>query len=354
MAELSQTRLRGVVDASAEIAAAPDLAALRSTAVDAFASLVGCDLASYNEVSPGRPPLVVANPGGELEPWEAQAMEGLIHQNPMLAHFVKTGDGRARRFSDFLSGRALHRLDLHRELYRRIGVHFQVAISTAAPSGTVVGIALSRAERDFADAEVAAVDLLRPHLVAAHQRLTEIEWLRQMLAALEEGHDGPAVALVDADGSILRANAAAMGLLGDEPPGRLPEPLRHRLAALLGAGASKPATVPFTHLGLTLQARISPGSGGGPSVVSLSRSLPQAARVAALGLGLTQREAELLALAIGGGSNSDLGARLGISPRTVEKHLENAYRKLEVGGRAEAIAAVVAAASGEARPGEAR
>ena len=39
-----------------------------------------------------------------------------------------------------------------------------------------------------------------------------------------------------------------------------------------------------------------------------------------------------------------LAARLAISTRTVEKHLENAYRKLDVGGRGEAVNVVVAAA----------
>jgi DNA-binding CsgD family transcriptional regulator/PAS domain-containing protein len=336
--------LRDVIEAGASLSAATDLPTLRLTALDAFSSLAGCDLASYNEVGPGRPPLVIAGPGRELEAWEVELMETLIHQNPILDHFIRTGDGRARRFSDLLGTRELRRLDLYRELYSRLGVNFQLAISTAAPSGMVVGIALSRAALDFAEAEVAAVELLRPHLVAAHQRLSEIDWLRRMLVALDEEPGGPAVVLADADGRVLRANAAAAALLGDDGPGRrLPDPLRDRLKAVLAGVAPRPTTIAFEHLGLTLQARISPGEGGEPSVVSLGMSLPQAARLASLRLGLTQREAELLAHLIGGGTSKELAAQLAISARTVDKHLENAYRKLGVAGRGEAINAVLAA-----------
>lgn len=334
-----------MIDAGARLGAATDLPMLRLAALDAFTSLVDCDLASYNEVAPKGPPLVIAGPGRELEAWEVELMESLIHQNPMLDHFIRTGDGRARRFSDFLGGRELRRLDLHRELYSRIGANFQLAISAAAPSGTVVGVALNRADLDFTEAEVAAVELLRPQLVAAHQRLSEIDWLRRMLGALDEEPDGPAVILADADGRVLRVSAAALTLLGDGPGERLPDPLRDQLTAILATAAPKPTAIAFEHLGLTLQARISPGEGGEPSVVSLGRSRPQAARLAAVRLGLTQREAELLALLIGGGTSRELAARLAISPRTVDKHLENAYRKLGVGGRGEAISAVVAAAS---------
>jgi DNA-binding CsgD family transcriptional regulator len=62
---------------------------------------------------------------------------------------------------------------------------------------------------------------------------------------------------------------------------------------------------------------------------------------------LTEREGEILRLVARGASNCEVGLELGISPRTVEKHLEHVYRKLGVHGR---FAAMGYARSSSVRP----
>lgn len=54
------------------------------------------------------------------------------------------------------------------------------------------------------------------------------------------------------------------------------------------------------------------------------------------GLGLTPREGEVLLGVCDGMGNIAIGARLGISPRTVQKHLEQIFVKLGVASRTEA------------------
>jgi DNA-binding CsgD family transcriptional regulator len=54
---------------------------------------------------------------------------------------------------------------------------------------------------------------------------------------------------------------------------------------------------------------------------------------------LTPRERDVLAHVARGRTNGEAGARLGISPETVRKHLENAYEKLGVHTRTAAVAA---------------
>ncbi|HZZ50542.1 MAG TPA: LuxR C-terminal-related transcriptional regulator [Pseudonocardia sp.] len=53
---------------------------------------------------------------------------------------------------------------------------------------------------------------------------------------------------------------------------------------------------------------------------------------------LTPRQREVLTLVGRGLTDSAIGRQLGCSPRTVDKHLEHAYRRLGVRGRAEAVA----------------
>ena len=53
---------------------------------------------------------------------------------------------------------------------------------------------------------------------------------------------------------------------------------------------------------------------------------------------LSNREAEVMTLVAAGLSNSNVARRLGTSPRTVSKHLENIFRKLGVSSRTAAVA----------------
>lgn len=66
-------------------------------------------------------------------------------------------------------------------------------------------------------------------------------------------------------------------------------------------------------------------------------------------LGITLREAEVLLLLIEGKTNKEIGAILGVRPKTVEKHLERIYDKLGVENR---VAAAMRAISHMTRKSE--
>jgi len=55
---------------------------------------------------------------------------------------------------------------------------------------------------------------------------------------------------------------------------------------------------------------------------------------------LTERERDIVACLATGGTDQRIGRTLAISPRTVGKHLENVYRKVNVSGRVELVAAL--------------
>lgn len=56
---------------------------------------------------------------------------------------------------------------------------------------------------------------------------------------------------------------------------------------------------------------------------------------------LSAREREVMKLVANGDTNSSIAHTMGISPRTVAKHLERIYRKLHVSNRAAAVARLV-------------
>lgn len=60
---------------------------------------------------------------------------------------------------------------------------------------------------------------------------------------------------------------------------------------------------------------------------------------------LTEREREVLGLLTKGEKNKDLALQLGISPRTMQKHLQRIYAKLGVEGRTAAALLAIRAAT---------
>ena len=97
-------------------------------------------------------------------PGGIELLQQHLPEHPLLAHVRATGDGRARRISDFLSDRQFRSLGLYRDFYRRCGVDYQVAISVPAPGGGLIGVALNRQRHDFSAADLELLDLLRIHV----------------------------------------------------------------------------------------------------------------------------------------------------------------------------------------------
>jgi DNA-binding CsgD family transcriptional regulator len=77
-----------------------------------------------------------------------------------------------------------------------------------------------------------------------------------------------------------------------------------------------------------------------PHLAALHDAATRVAPQTGADVALTRREAQVLSHAASGRDNDEIAAALWISSGTVRKHLENAYRKLGAGSRAEAIAVI--------------
>lgn len=215
---------------------------------------VPCDWVSFNEVAPNpQNTLAVADPplSGDL----LEVFGRLVFENPLVVRYQRTGDGRAVRFSDVASRAQLHATELYRELYRPLGIEYQIAFTLPSSPERLLAIALSRTDSDFTDQERDLLNLARPHLIQGYR------------------------------------NAVTH-------------------STLMGTRRS-----PSVQVGQSLLDHIQ-------------------------GIGLTERQAQVLRLICLGRSDRAAALELGLSHRTVQKHLERIYRKLGVHGRSEAASTV--------------
>jgi DNA-binding CsgD family transcriptional regulator len=313
--------------------------------VEGLPPLVPCDSISYNEVDPGPPRLVsVLEPAGLRFDGDTELWERYMHQHPVVARYLETRDGRAFKISDFLDHGDYRRLELYQQLYRRLRTEHQIAVCLPAPPPLIVGIALNRERRDFSERDRAVLNLARLHLAQVYAAAERQARLSGSIAALQRAaeRNGEAVVLLDRSGRIELASERARLVLA-EHFGRVGKELPDPLAAWAARIRSAPPTSlepppPAEPLirgasGDRLVVRFLPGlERGEPDALVLDEpGRPRAA-------GLTAREAEVLRHVADGLTNAEIAATLGVSRRTVEKHLERAYAKLQVETRTAAVA----------------
>ncbi len=151
------------------------------------------------------------------------------------------------------------------------------------------------------------------------------------------------------DGEILWCTPQAVKLIEEALPGwdgaALPEPLRAWLRGVADGQESVPAP-PTIAIDEARRLLFSLLSATGESEIlfriAIDGTDAQAAILRRI-YTVTGREAEVLLWVAQGKSNRDIGEILGLSPRTVNKHLETIYQKLGVENRASAAIAAVKA-----------
>ncbi|MEL6766942.1 MAG: response regulator transcription factor [Pseudomonadota bacterium] len=155
---------------------------------------------------------------------------------------------------------------------------------------------------------------------------------------------GRSVMAFSETGRVQWATPRAQDLVGRYVEPTAPE------AALVGAWTSRIADQPVSAV-RPLELPLMPENDDGVALVYLGRTTSGALltrvsprRTQAPGeelarrLGLTPREGEVLGWLADGKANRDIAAILSLSPRTVNKHLEQIYAKLQVENRTAAVA----------------
>ena len=346
MERLKERDLRAIITFLRDAYAEPDLDAFARRVVWRLTDVVGAHRVSYNEAHVRRGTLrMLIRPSDNIPALTARQ----YRDHPMMQHFVRTGDGRAHRFSDFLSREQLHATEMYQVHYRPAGVEYQMTVCLGSPNPHVVAFALGRDARDFTERERLAINLLRPHLATAHDRASASgRYLARMsLLARAADQADAGVVILSNHGRVTFATRLARHWLHEyfpsrgRPSSRLPSAIMEWLGHHESWGVNGVLTAPPTPLviageGRRLTIRVVGDAGERALLLEESRDGGQPGALASLGL--TPREAEILTLVARGAGNDAIAQMTGASARTVAKHVERIHRKLGVESRAAAAA----------------
>lgn len=330
---------------------APDLDSYRS-AVLGISSHVSGNITSYNEVDLLHDRLVAQlDPVDAITEAQRRQFERDAHQHPVIAHMDATGDLTPRAISDFLGEREFHALGLYRHFFGQLEIEDQIAFGLPGPPGLVLGVAINRPERGFSARDRSFLGFVSPHVGRAYVVARARARVRAALASAElQLSPASAVVVLDAVGRPEAVSPVAERLSRaffgqDLEVGRsLPGPLETHVARARRREPqeSLKGELVVERDATRLRACFVAGIAGEPDSLLLDAEANPLARGRIKSLGLTDREAEVVRLLAAGRANAEIAAELGISARTVQRHLENVYDKLEVRNRAGVLGRLLA------------
>ena len=294
---------------------------------------------------------VIGGPGVQLSASDIAAFDRHFFAHPLVRFHSTHHAGGTHRISDALSADAFRATDLYNEYYRKIGIDHALAIPLYVDDATLVSFVLNRAGRDFTHEEVARLDQMRGWLAAMYRNARALARAAEAIAQLREIAEGEDWAVVRLDGrrrirelapragAMLAETCGGMRLSTGAP---MPAIIDGWLSRMAAGGAPRLAFAPLVlegpHSQVTVRAM--PEVAGTAEWLLLVR---RGARVTGAGIpALTGREREVLEWVAAGKSDRQIAAIVGVSPRTVQKHLEHIYVKLGVENRTAAAMRVAA------------
>lgn len=274
--------------------------------------------------------------------------------HPVLQHFEKTMDGSTVTISDVVPQRTFQESALHKEFYEPL--HIPQIIGFALHSGASHSITVARHKSGsaFRERTRTILNVIRPHVLQGFQNALAVTQLQEQHTALDQVMEAErrAVLSVTAEGRIRFSTPHAQRLFaryglqnrrGADPlPSTLRAWLRTQYAQLASSDDVAPTIRPLAIAGKigTLHIRLVPH--GTLYLVILQEATPNTTPDLTH-LGLSPRETEILRWVVHGKTSPEIGVILGISPRTVHKHLERIYKKLGVENRHAAMRVVMEA-----------
>jgi DNA-binding CsgD family transcriptional regulator len=330
-----------------------DAATFPARLVAALGRCVACDTVAYVRVEPGASSF-------DLTAWPQDAFDHLdrheafaLHarDHPLVNHFRNARDARAWSPYDLVTPEAFRQTALYRKVYQPRGIEYQLMMLLANPAPGTHAIVLNRSGEDFSEEERQALELLWPHIIQALRNVRSLSRLGES-GAVKSLMEGRGIVVLDRNCSVELCTEQARLWLAHycsetflrgkiELPEKVAKWVADQLADTTPARAIpqrdrlEPLTLPRGDNFLTI--RMIADTGRGQHLLVLEEETLNSPPVALESLGLTEREAEVLAWVAQGKSNPEVAIILGMSARTVQKHMEHVFEKLGVESRTAAI-----------------
>lgn len=323
------------IEALGELHAADSPTRLIDWALNDLGSRFGSEFAVWTQITPRgemRSARLAEGIGAGVWQYGPVIQHHLAADHPVLRQYVSTGARRlAGRLTDFASQNAFDRSGLCREAYRHLGMRRQLALIFQGPDGGVCTFGFGRNGSDFSRDQSRAAAELTLHLQLSLGRLWHME-----------ARERDARSNLSARFRAIRIAGIWYFAFVDESTANLV--LKHfgkaetfvvpdRLARHFPAAGGVPQSV--TDFDGTNWTLIFSGRSRDEAVIALRRGQPRLGKNSRL----TPREAEILQWVAQGKRDVEIAMILGISPRTVSKHVEHILAKLGVETRGAAVAA---------------
>lgn len=316
--------------------------------------LIPAEIATYSQISLDQGRLLDAT---RVEPSHVEfsgcrkIFERLLGEHPVFAYRQRTRDGHALKLSDFLTQRQFLRLGLYCDFFHPLGVEYEMTATLVFSPSVRITISLDRGGRDFSERERLLLNLLRPHLVQAYINAESVTRIQQDVKLLEQmiTEKRRELVILAVDGRVRSMGRQAQAWLSTYfEPARssecLPDTLerwrRRQEVVFSGDGDSPPPRPPMMVEREGARLVVRHLCEAERCLLHLEEQPTGVAPAILEPLGLTRRETEVLHWVAQGKTNAEVGAILGVSPRTAQKHLDHIFKKLGVETR---VAAAVRA-----------
>ncbi|MCG6137130.1 MAG: helix-turn-helix transcriptional regulator [Nostoc sp. LLA-1] len=292
--------------------------------------------------------------GMAAESFTAQRQNFLAH--PVAHHYAKTLDGQALAISDFFSESEFHRQDLlYTGFFQHFGLEDQMMIHFDLPSianadqfhqeQDQLTLSISRDRRNFTERDRLILNLIRPHLQQAYENLVAFKHCQDELVEQRQATEQAAIISLSIDGKVKWMTQPAENILHHyfQPskskiffPDLLQRWVKSQVFELVQSTkiCTAPSSLRLELDGRHLKIQLNYNAELGQIYLLLTETQPIQFSIEALQmLGLTKREAEVLFWVAKDQSTNEVAKQLGMSDRTVKKHLEHIYEKFGVASR---------------------